>query len=149
MYDGLRDTIVDESQVELWRERQPASLQTPDALLVSLKKSDSKSWGVLLAKEGDMCVVVRGSQASDTTTLALDSSLKVGDVILSVGTKHDEGSADEEKRDWFRFVVSKFKSSNELDLVVRRVGCPQSILVPDDGSRGDKVSLAKNTVYSY
>lgn len=139
MYDdGICGTIVDGSHVELWSERQPASMQTPDALLVSLKKSASKSWGILLAKEGDMCVVVRGSQASTTTIpLALDSSLKVGDVILSVGTKH-ENMADEEKRDWFRFVVNKFKSSNELDLVVRRVGCPQSILVPDDGSRGDK-----------
>jgi len=112
--------------------------------LVSLRVSrpnDKKSWGVKLAREGEMCVVMKVS-VDDT-----NFELKEGDIIVDVRNdvgKHicapyyskrgrfdrdffDLSSAtqQEEERDlrkWFKEVVCIFKSSNKLDLKVTRVG---------------------------
>jgi hypothetical protein len=129
--------IVDPAQVEIWSEERQASLQMPDVLRVTLRKGATSSWGVLLSKEGDMCVVVRAPEAAveDGSGQRRNAGLKIGDVILSVANERQD-SADAATRDWFRLVVNMFKSSDELDLVVRRVGSSQSVL-SDNSSRGD------------
>lgn len=128
---NVGDGIVDSVHEELWTAEREASLQMPDVLNVSLRKETSGSWGVLLSKEGDMCVVVRAPERQQYKA----PGLKIGDVILSVGNEL-QASDGSERRDWFRFVVQKFKSSNELELVIRRVGSAHSI-VSDDSSRGE------------
>lgn len=128
--DVVTDVIVESApHEELWTEERQASLQMPDVLNVSLKKTASGSWGVLLSKESSMCVVVRAPEQN--------GGLKIGDVILSVG---DETQSSSGNVDWFRHVVNLFKSSTALDLVVRRVGSGQHTVVSDDGSRGESVS---------
>lgn len=124
---GVIETIYE----ELWSEERQASLQMPDVLHVPLRKATTSSWGVLLSKEGDMCVVVRAPAESGK------DGLKIGDVVLSVGNESSTISNREERQDWFRFVVNKFKSNDELDLIVRRVGSGQTV-VSDDSSLGDK-----------
>lgn len=138
--DGTHYTLAEQSQVELWSERRNASLQMPDVLLVSLRKPASESWGVLLSKEGDMCIVVRSPEPASSEDAVQNGRLKIGDVILSVGTEAQE-SAEKEEQDWFRFVVNKFKTSNELDLIVRRVGCGRTTLASDESSNGWSVCL--------
>jgi hypothetical protein len=92
-------------------------------LEITLTREVDKSWGVLLAREGDMCVVDRAPEKS---------GVRCGDMILSV--KNDRGETATPPAschtngtianpNWFKDTVNVFKGSNELHLVVRRVGC--------------------------
>jgi len=117
--------------------------------LVSLhlsRPNNEESWGVKLAREGEMCVVMKVSVKSK------DFELKQGDIIIDV--QNDQGEhicapyfskrsrfdqdffdlstptpreEDRDLRKWFKQVVGIFKSSSKLDLKVTRVG---SVHVP-------------------
>ena len=91
---------------------------------VHLTREENTSWGVLLAKEGDVCVVVRGGDGCNGS-----SHLHSGDLLLWARNERGEiafspsfRSKGEETADWFRSMVNLFKTSNELDVVVQRVG---------------------------
>lgn len=91
-----------------------------EVLHLTLTRNIDETWGVLLSREGDLCVVERAPEKS---------SVRCGDMVLSV--KNDRGesaappasTANNDNPGWFQDVVNVFKGSNELHLVVRRVGC--------------------------
>jgi len=95
-----------------------------EVLELTLNREVDKSWGVLLAREGDMCVVDRAPE---------NSCMRCGDMILSVKNDRAESAAPpasfhanltiSNPSCWFKEIVNVFKGSNELHLVVRRVGC--------------------------
>lgn len=91
-----------------------------EVLDLTLTRNVDKSWGVLLSREGDMCVVERAPETS---------SVRCGDMVLSVKNERGESaappasSANNDNQSWFQDIVNVFKGSNELRLVVRRVGC--------------------------
>jgi hypothetical protein len=91
-----------------------------EVLDLTLTRNVDKSWGVLLSREGDMCVVERAPEKS---------SVRCGDMVLSVKNERGESaappasSANNDNQSWFQDIVNVFKGSNELRLVVRRVGC--------------------------
>ena len=99
-----------------------------DASEIVLRRENSKcSWGVKLAREGDICVVDRAGAVSDNNNNN-DSSLRCGDMILSIKNDRNEvagppTSGVSSPPGWFQNIVSLFKTSNELTLIVRRVGC--------------------------
>lgn len=127
-------------QVETWNEQRQLFFQMPDVLHISLTKMPDKSWGILLSKEGEMCVVVRAPETNNDS-----ACLKIGDVILSImdnkqKSAFEAASAEranrKEKRDWFRRVVNLFKERNELDLIVRRVGSARNMFQDNSGLGG-------------
>jgi hypothetical protein len=91
-----------------------------EVIEMTLTRKSGESWGVLLSREGDMCVVDRAPA---------DGLLFSGDLILSVRNDRGESatppalSSQAQGVDWFKDVVNVFKGSNELRLNVRRVGC--------------------------
>lgn len=136
-------------QVESWNEHRQLSLQMPDVLHISLRKTPDKSWGILLSKEGEMCVVVRAPErASDS------ECLKIGDVILSIRNEKQVSTVAAasgqnvngiERQDWFRNVVNLFKESDVLDLIVRRVGSARSMCRDDSFLGGQAPDVKVDT----
>ena len=84
----------------------------PESVGIRLCRCPGSSWGVLLAKEGDMCIVARGS-ASER------KQLQTGDLILRATTK--DGTASSGVAECFREIVNLFKTANEIELIVQRV----------------------------
>mmetsp|Transcript_11870 Transcript_11870/g.13067 ORF Transcript_11870/g.13067 Transcript_11870/m.13067 type:complete len:196 (+) Transcript_11870:3-590(+) len=98
---------------------------------VTLKKQVGKSWGVLLCKEGDMCVVVRASKTDSDGKISSNSRLSCGDMILSVTNNEGKSastpsysghSRQTSTEGWFKEIVTLFKTSETLHLNVVRVG---------------------------
>lgn len=91
-----------------------------EVLDLTLTRHKDKTWGVRLSREGDMCVVERAPE---------DSTVRCGDMVLLVKNERGESAAppascaNSDNPGWFQDVVNVFKGSNELRLVVRRVGC--------------------------
>ena len=83
----------------------------PTTTLVQLERTPGKSWGVLLSREGDMCLVARGSSNASC-------GLQKGDVILQA-----ENEAGVKAHVAYRQVVDLFKASRHLKLQVQRVTC--------------------------
>jgi hypothetical protein len=130
-------------QVETWNEQRHLSFQMPDVLHISLRKTPDRSWGILLSKEGQMCVVVRAPETTNDS-----SCLKIGDVIISImDNKQETGerATGKEKRDWFRRVVNLFKEHDELDLIVRRVGSARNMFQDDSFLGGDAPGVKIDT----
>lgn len=94
----------------------PNSPLVPDVVPITITREEGNSWGILLAKEGSMCVVMR---------VPNDSELSVGDLIVSVRNERSEFVSIPSKvyadDDWFSDIVCMFKKSNMLHLEVRRV----------------------------
>ena len=113
-------TNIEEQSVTTTTTQHHDELIAPNLSEVSeltLTRKPGKSWGVLLSREGDMCVVVRGS-----------GNLRCGDLVLSVKSQHGEAASPSSfwsarDPDWFKDIVNMFKESDELQLSVRRVGC--------------------------
>jgi hypothetical protein len=126
--------------------------EMPGTMVVTLvKESFGISWGVLLSKEGDMCVVVRGAPAVGfSKPPQADQQLECGDLIIHVQNDHGQEAAtpmcvtsssllsaahnysgnkllaDSEavgliREDWFRAIVDLFKTSTELHVIIQRV----------------------------
>ena len=103
----------------------------PDSLSITVSRQDtSKSWGILLAKEGSMCMVMRvpneKSEKSDET--CPNTTLQRGDLIVSFRNERNEIFIPSQHNvrassDWFSEVVSLFRRSCTLYLNVRRVTC--------------------------
>ena len=110
--------------------------EMPGTLAVTMtKEAIGSSWGVLLAKEGDMCVVARASskvKQTSSTSGDKDNALLCGDLILHAENEraneattplcvasHHDGQFRE---DWFRKMVDLFKGSQRLHLIIQRVG---------------------------
>jgi hypothetical protein len=136
-------------QVEAWNEQRQLSFQMPDVLHICLRKTPDKSWGILLSKEGELCVVVRAPETTNDS-----ACLKIGDVILSITDNTQETAAaaasgeranGKEKRDWFRRVVNLFKESDELDLIVRRVGSARTLFQDDSCLGGEAPNVKVDT----
>mmetsp|Transcript_4195 Transcript_4195/g.8004 ORF Transcript_4195/g.8004 Transcript_4195/m.8004 type:complete len:226 (+) Transcript_4195:1398-2075(+) len=85
-----------------------------DLIQITITREEGKSWGILLAKEDTMCVVMRAPD---------DSKLSVGDWIVSIQNEHfrSVNTPDASYDDWFNNTVDIFKKSNTLHLEVRRV----------------------------
>lgn len=83
----------------------------PSTTTVRLERTPGQSWGVLLSREGDMCVVARGS--SDPK-----KDLRSGDIIL-----HAENERATTAHVSYRQIVDLFKTSRQLVLQVQRVNC--------------------------
>jgi len=109
----------------------------PNLTPITVTRQAGKSWGVLLAKEGSMCVVMRVPDPADTNNKTLDTNnnhftrLQKGDLIVSLRNErnetvntptvsHSHYNADVSS-DWFSEAVSLFKRSLTLYLDVRRV----------------------------
>lgn len=96
---------------------QPAVEETkkvntlPSTTTVRLERTPGQSWGVLLSREGDMCLVARGS--SDP-----NKDLRSGDIIL-----HAENERATTAHVSYRQIVDLFKTSHQLVLQVQRVSC--------------------------
>mmetsp|Transcript_13309 Transcript_13309/g.19572 ORF Transcript_13309/g.19572 Transcript_13309/m.19572 type:complete len:646 (-) Transcript_13309:101-2038(-) len=94
-----------------------------EVLKLSLSRDEGSSWGVLLAREGDMCVVDRASKGG---------KLLSGDLILSVTNEYGKSVSPPSTSNlptvsytdpcWFKGMVNVFKNSKHVVLVVRRVG---------------------------
>jgi hypothetical protein len=111
--------------------------EMPCALSVFLvRKAPDASWGVGLAKEGDMCVVGRATSSNNNKADDPDFSnqLCCGDLILHVQNEGGQEACSpicavsnmgpEQREDWFRAIVNIFKTSQELHLIIQRVGGP-------------------------
>ena len=149
-YDGTESTLdgrADETMASVQEENDQREMfcQMPDNMHVSLRKESGKSWGILLSKEGEMCVVVR---VPETPSLNGNVGLKLGDEILSIKDARQDSASmgsslvSSDVAPWFRFVVNLFKTSNELDLTVRRVGMARPSF-QDDNSIGDEPAIKK------
>jgi len=119
----------------------------PGEMQVTLQKVDSKNWGILLAKEGGMCVVVRAPENPENryrveSEYSDQAEIRSGDIVLSVrndeyerqspgsygsrcesplqSTDNKMGNA-ENTDDRFREIVKMFKSSRILHLKLMRV----------------------------
>jgi hypothetical protein len=93
----------------------------PDLIPITISREVGKSWGILLAREGSMCVVMRVPDGKGTT-------LRRGDLIVSIRNECDEyvntptlHPSSEISPEWFSEAVDIFKRSNTLHLDVRRV----------------------------
>jgi len=95
---------------------------------VTLTREKRKNWGILLAKEGTVCVVMR---VPNRTECLLSKSngklcLEKGDLILSIrNEKHESvtppSGYEPSSSTWFTDAVDIFKRSTTLHLEIRRV----------------------------
>ena len=110
-------------------ELVPVLVEVPSTLNVHIQRSQGSSWGILLAKEGEMCVVVRSGKTA--------AAVKSGDLLLRVENERGESASspsflssisssstaasNHQEKDWFLSICDLFKNSEELNLVVQRV----------------------------
>lgn len=120
------DSLDSQSNATTRRERTHTGKEKfshlSQVLEISLSRDEGSSWGVLLAREGDMCVVDRASKGG---------SLLSGDLILSVKDESGKSVSPPSTSNlptirnadpcWFRDMVNVFKNSDHVVLVVRRV----------------------------
>jgi hypothetical protein len=96
----------------------------PSLIPITITRGVGKSWGILLAREGSMCVVMRVPPHNE-------NQLQRGDLIVSLRNEQNEcvntptcshpDSADiHVSPEWFKQAVGIFKESNTLHLEVRR-----------------------------
>ena len=98
--------------------------EMPNAVRLTLGRNTGESWGVGLVRESVMCVVGKvGTSAGQPT------KLECGDLILHIENERgEEASAPTcawvagDDQDWYRDMVNLFKTSDELHLIVQRVG---------------------------
>jgi hypothetical protein len=119
-------------------DETPFFAEIPSACDVRLVRERGTSWGVLLSKEGEMCVVVRGSKVPTSASYSACAAgeaaeLCSGDLILHVENERGEvalspsfysmqGKSMQNQQEWFRSIVDLFKTSQELNLIIQRVG---------------------------
>ena len=123
------DHDVDPNNVIEYEKSLQLQSTIPDTSLITVSRQDtSKSWGILLAKEGSMCIVMRVPVPSNEHQNVSDHSmmLQKGDLIVSVCNEHNEMVNTTQHNgvnttDWFDQAVGLFKRSCTLHLVVRRV----------------------------
>ena len=95
-------------------------LDLPAVRHVVLSRDHHQSWGILLAREGDLCVVDRAPKERQ-------AQIRQGDMILSVRNECGQqagppsSSLGNQETAWFRNVVGLFKKSSHLRLEIRRV----------------------------
>ena len=131
-FDDVDSTIEQKQRSEfeeLLDFSETRLINLPKILHLTLKKETyGEAWGVLLAREGDMCLVDRAPKKA--TCKAAMLIIRQGDMILSVENERGESASppssikpSERKPhpDWFREIVTLFKTSSELHLVIRRV----------------------------
>lgn len=101
--------------------QQPSCISpiVPNLIPITITREAGKSWGILLAREGSMCVVMRVPDATD-------ANLQRGDLIVSIRNERNEyvntpTSSNDITPEWFSDGVGIFKRSNTLHLEVRRV----------------------------
>jgi len=115
------DLLSDDTLMQRQQHRPCISPIAPDLIPITINRAEGKSWGILLAREGSMCVVMR---VPDST----DAQLQRGDLIVSIcNEKHERvntptlHSSTAVSSEWFGDAVGIFKRSNALHLEVRRV----------------------------
>jgi hypothetical protein len=114
-------------------------MSVPVTTSVRITRLEGSPWGVRLAQEGNMCVVVRGQpvphfdDSSDGSVSSNESSslLQAGDWILKVENPQGRVAVSPvyqstpswqiNQNGWFQAIAELFKSSCELDVLVRRV----------------------------
>ena len=102
-----------------------------DSICITVCRADTtKSWGILLAREGAMCVVMRvpGQGNMGTGGSLVKENIRKGDLIVSIRNENNETintshHNDKAPSDWFSEAVGLFKRSCTLNLIVRRVSC--------------------------
>lgn len=117
--DGL---VSDDSVPE-----SPFFADVPSTAQVHLAREEGSSWGILLSREGDMCVVARAGGSDETKK---SGEIRCGDMILRCTNERGEtactpcaaGRQQQQEVGWFRNMVDMFKSSKELHLAIQRVG---------------------------
>ena len=118
----------DESECKIQLQDSPQSgfRDLPDVLRVGLNKKPGDTWGILLSREGDLCVVDRAPKLASLGET--NPAIQRGDMILSVENERGEHAGPPNsftgnpRSAWFRDVVRLFKTSNQLRLAIRRVG---------------------------
>lgn len=85
---------------------------------ITIRRKEGETWGILLAKEGTICVVMRAPVSSNA------SLLQVGDLILSATNEHGEKAPIPTNGTlllpgWFTETTSLFKKSLVMHLEVR------------------------------
>jgi len=96
----------------------------PSLIPITITRVVGKSWGILLAREGSMCVVMRVPPHNE-------NQLQRGDLIVSLRNEknecvntptcsHPESADIHVSPAWFKQAVGIFKESNTLHLEVRR-----------------------------
>jgi hypothetical protein len=85
---------------------------------ITIRRKEGETWGILLAKEGTICVVMRAPVSSNS------SLLQVGDLILSATNEHGEKAPIPTNgtlvpHGWFSETTSLFKKSLVMHLEVR------------------------------
>merc|ERR1711976_581915 len=140
---SVNDSSSSSSSCKIMDQPNPMQVQSsmPDSLSITVSRQDvNKSWGILLAKEGSMCVVIRTpvhhQQSSTDDNACQQISLQKGYLIVSVRNEHNDvvliptvaafatgghDSGDGISTDWFSKVVGLFKKSCILHLNVTRV----------------------------
>lgn len=102
----------------------------PDLIPITISREVGKSWGILLAREGSMCIVMRVPDTNGSSTNATGKAIALqrGDLIVSIRNERDEivntptsHSIAEVSPEWFSEAVGLFKRSNMMHLEVRRV----------------------------
>ncbi len=105
----------------------------PNLFPITITREAGKSWGILLAREGSMCVVMRVPDVSKPSNASATEELQRGDLIVSIrnernecvntptyaSTHHDSWDANISP-EWFKKAVGIFKESKTLHLEVRR-----------------------------
>ena len=95
----------------------------PTKTTVELERPEGKLWGVLLAKEGDVCVVVRGGKDDIIY-------LREGDLVIGVSNEkgelvmtpsHHGFSHIEHGDSWFESVTRMFKENRVLHVTIQRL----------------------------
>jgi len=96
----------------------------PSLIPITITRGVGKSWGILLAREGSMCVVMRVPPHNE-------NQLQRGDLIVSLRNEqnecvntptcsHPDSAEIYVSSEWFKQAVGIFKESNTLHLEVRR-----------------------------
>ena len=113
--------LSDDLLMQRQQHRSCVSPIVPDLIPITINRAEGKSWGILLAREGSMCVIMR---VPDST----NAQLQRGDLVVSICNEDHERvntptlhSSNTVSPEWFGNAVGIFKRSNVLHLEVRRV----------------------------
>lgn len=121
----LRSCSLASDTMDVIHETDPSALS--GVIKITIRRQEGEKWGILLAKEGTICVVMRAPVSNDTP------SLQVGDLILSATNEHGEKAlipmnGKFASHGWFTDTTALFKKSLVMHLEIRSASQKRSML---------------------
>jgi hypothetical protein len=124
--ESIGNSINLDSTLESTLVSQGTSPVNPGITKVTLTREKGKNWGILLAKEGTVCVVMRVPAGTKCLSDKGKYCLEKGDLLLSIRNEKNDivtppSGYEPSSSTWFTDAVDLFKRSTTLHLEIRRV----------------------------